>query len=61
MIKAVQAKVSAWYALGKRLLGLMCIWGLIFSLVTIGRLAVAFSYDDTLVNSTPAFQKAFAL
>jgi acid phosphatase class B len=60
MFKTVQAKVSAGYALGKRLLGLMCIWGLIFSLVTIGRLSVAFSYDDTLVNSTAAYQKAFA-
>jgi acid phosphatase class B len=31
----------------------------VFSLVTVGRLGVAFDYDDTLVFSSPAYAKAF--
>lgn len=38
----------------------MMVWGLIFSLVTVTKLAVAFDYDDTLVFSAPAFAKAFS-
>ena len=44
----------------KRLGVLMAIWGVIFSFATISRLAVAFDYDDTLVFSTPAYEKAYA-
>jgi len=42
------------------MLAAMSVWGLIFSLVTIAHLGVAFDYDDTLVNSGAAYSKAFA-
>jgi acid phosphatase class B len=41
-------------------LAAMSCWGLIFSVVTICGLGVAFDYDDTLVNSVEAYRKAFA-
>ncbi|MBI3550248.1 MAG: hypothetical protein HY078_14510 [Elusimicrobia bacterium] len=53
------AKVQKGWSIWKKMFSWMCIWGLIFSLVTIGRLRVGFDYDDTLVFSTPAFNKAF--
>lgn len=58
--KAVKEKVGKTWTLAKKILGIMSIWGLIFSLVTIAKLKVAFDYDDTLVYSTPAFAKAFS-
>lgn len=58
-IKAVQAKVQKGWSFTKTAVTYMMVWGLIFSLVTIGKLRVAFDYDDTLVFSTPAFQKSF--
>lgn len=59
IIKGVKDRVNKGWSLGKKLLTYMCVWGLAFSLVTIGRLKVGFDYDDTLVFSTPAFDKAF--
>lgn len=59
MLKNVQSKVQSFWSTSKRILALMCVWGLIFSLVTIGKMAVAFDYDDTLVFSTPAFTRGF--
>ncbi len=58
--KAVKEKAGKTWTLAKKILGIMSMWGLIFSLVTIGKLKVAFDYDDTLVYSTPAFAKAFS-
>lgn len=60
MIKKLQSHVVRGWTLAKKVLAALCVWGLIFSLVTISQLRVAFDYDDTLVFSTPAFQKAFA-
>lgn len=60
VLKAVRAKTEAAWSTTKKLLALMSCWGLIFSLATIARLAVAFEYDDGLVFSTPAYAKAFA-
>jgi acid phosphatase class B len=60
VLKAVRAKTEAAWTTTKKLLALMSCWGLIFSVVTIAKLGVAFEYDDTLVFSTPAFAKAFA-
>ncbi|MFH1725486.1 MAG: hypothetical protein ABII00_12825 [Elusimicrobiota bacterium] len=60
MLKKVQQKAGQAWTLTKKLLASMCVWGLIFSLVTIGKFRVAFDYDDTLVFSTPAFSKGFA-
>lgn len=60
MLKTVRTKVEAGWTTTKKLLAAMSVWGLIFSVVTIGRLGVAFDYDDTLVFSTPAFAKAYA-
>jgi acid phosphatase class B len=57
--KAVKLKADQTWTLTKKTIGLLSMWGLVFSLVTIGQLRVGFDYDDTLVYSTPAFQKAF--
>lgn len=58
VLKDVRAKVEQTWTTTKKILALMSVWGLIFSLVTIARLGVAFAYDDTLVNSADAFAKA---
>ncbi len=58
VLKTVRAKTEAAWSTTKKVLAVMSAWGLIFSLVTIARLAVAFEYDDGLVFSTPAFAKA---
>ncbi|MBI4375721.1 MAG: hypothetical protein HY549_04645 [Elusimicrobia bacterium] len=58
-IKHVKDKAEQYWSLTKKLVAFSCVWALIFSLVTITRLGVAFDYDETLVFSTPAFQKAF--
>jgi len=60
VLKNVRARVETYWTNTKRMLALLSVWGLIFSLVTIARLGVVFDYDDTLVFSTPAFAKAFA-
>lgn len=60
MLQKAKEKVEYWWTMFKRLMALLCVWGLIFSGVTIGKLGVAFDYDDTLVFSTPAYAKAFA-
>ena len=59
MFKAAKEKVEAGINFTKKTIVLMSVWGLIFSLVTITKLGVAFDYDDTLVNSSPAFARAF--
>ncbi|MEK9145091.1 MAG: hypothetical protein AAB339_05735 [Elusimicrobiota bacterium] len=59
LVKTVKDKADKTAEFLKKVLGLLMVWGLIFSLVTIGDLRVAFDYDDTLVFSTPAFAKAF--
>src|SRR6185436_13179125 len=60
LTKKAKAKVDKGVSNAKKILSLMMIWGLIFSVVTIGRLRVAFDYDDTLVFSTPAMRKAYS-
>jgi len=60
LTKKAKAKIDKGVSNVKKILSLMMVWGLIFSLVTIGRLRVAFDYDDTLVFSTPAMNKAYA-
>lgn len=55
----IKQKVQKAYTTTTKILSIMCVWGLIFSLVTIGKLKVAFDYDDTLVNSAAAYNKAF--
>lgn len=58
VLKDVRAKVEQTWTTTKKLLAAMSVWGLIFSLVTISRLGVAFDYDDTLVQSSESFAKA---
>jgi acid phosphatase class B len=58
--KAAKEKAQNTWTLTKKIVGTMMVWGLIFSIVTIGKLKVAFDYDDTLVFSTPAYTRAFA-
>jgi acid phosphatase (class B) len=59
MIKAVKDKAEKAWSTTKKLMALMTFWGLVFSLVTVTHLGVAFDYDDTLVVSGPAYAKAF--
>lgn len=58
MLKAAREKVEKTWTTTKKVLAMASVWGLIFSLVTIARLGVAFTYDDGLVSSAPAFEKA---
>ena len=60
VIDTVKAKVDKGWTITKKTVAMMSVWGLIFSLVTVSKLAVAFDYDDTLVFSSPAFRKAYA-
>lgn len=59
IVQTAKAKAEKAWSTTKKIVAAMMVWGLIFSLVTIGRLRVAFDYDDTLVYSTPSFNKAF--
>ncbi|MFA6030287.1 MAG: hypothetical protein WC969_10570 [Elusimicrobiota bacterium] len=59
IVKVAKEKVDKTVTFFKKVLGMMMVWGLIYSLVTIGGLKVAFDYDDTLVFSTPSYTKAF--
>ena len=58
VLKDVRAKVEKTWTTTKKILAMMSVWGLLFSLVTIARLGVAFAYDDTLVESSAAYAKA---
>lgn len=58
VLKDVRAKVEKTWTTTKKILAAMSVWGLVFSLVTIARLGVAFDYDDTLVHSAESFAKA---
>ncbi len=58
VLKDVRAKVEKTWTTTKKLLALMSVWGLVFSLVTISRLGAAFAYDDTLVHSEASFEHA---
>ena len=58
VLKDVRAKVEQTWTTTKKILAAMSVWGLIFSLVTIARLGVAFAYDDALVDSGAAYEKA---
>lgn len=60
MLKTVREKADKAWTTTKKVLAAASVWGLIFSLVTITHLGVAFDYDDTLVHSAAAFSKAFA-
>ena len=58
VFKEVRAKVEKGWTTTKKLLAMMSVWGLFFSVITIGRLSVAFDYDDALVDSAKAYEKA---
>ncbi|MDE2489738.1 MAG: hypothetical protein KGM24_02755 [Elusimicrobia bacterium] len=58
VLKDVRKKVETTWTTTKRILAAMSVWGLIFSLVTIARLSVAFCYDDTLVDASASHAKA---
>lgn len=60
VLKAVREKAEKTWTNAKRLGALLSVWGLIFSLATIGKLSVAFDYDEALVASAPAYSRAFA-
>src|SRR3569832_2184876 len=58
VLKDAREKVEKAWTTTKKILALMSVWGLVFSLVTLARLGVAFAYDDALVNSAAAYEKA---
>ncbi len=58
VFKSARAKVEKGWTTTKKLLAMMSVWGLFFSLITISHLSVAFDYDDTLVDSVKAYEKA---
>lgn len=60
VFKETRAKVEKGWTTTKKLLAMMSVWGLFYSLITIGQLAVAFDYDDTLVDSHKSHEKAAA-
>lgn len=60
VFKDARAKVEKGWTTTKKVLAMMSVWGLFFSLITIGHLSVAFDYDDTLVDSAKAYEKAAA-
>lgn len=60
MLKNVRDKAEKAWTTTKKITALAMVWGLIFSIVTIAHLGVAFDYDDTLVESAAAYSKAFA-
>ncbi len=59
-LKAVKEKVEKTWSTAKKIGALMSVWGVIFSLATIGKLSVAFDYDEALVASAPAYSKAYS-
>ena len=59
IVQGAKVKAAKAWSVAKMIFGLLMVWGLIYSIVTIGGLRVGFAYDDTLVFSTPAFSKAF--
>jgi acid phosphatase class B len=58
VLKETRAKVEKAWTTTKKIVTLMMVWGLIFSLVSIARLGAAFAYDDTLVDSSASYAKA---
>lgn len=58
VFKDARAKVEKGWTTTKKLLAMMSVWGLFFSLITISHLSVAFDYDDTLVDAAKAYEKA---
>lgn len=60
VFKEARAKVEKGWTTTKKILAMMSVWGLFFSLITIGHLSVAFDYDDTLVDAHKAYEKAAA-
>ncbi len=55
-----RARAEKGWTTMKQFVALLSVWGLFFSLITISHLSVAFDYDDTLVNSAKAYEKASA-
>ncbi len=58
MLTKLNAVFSTWIKRVKMIFMWLGIWGFIFSVVSIAGLKAGFDYDDTLVFSTPAVQKA---
>ncbi|MFA6316738.1 MAG: hypothetical protein WC943_04910 [Elusimicrobiota bacterium] len=58
MLQKAKSEVEYWWRFIKRVVGVLMVWGLVFSLVTIAKLGVAFDYDETLVSSAAAYAKA---
>lgn len=58
MLEKVNAAFNKWMKRLKTISIWLGTWGFIFSVVTIAGLKAAFDYDDTLVFTSPAFQKA---
>lgn len=59
MFKSVKGNVSRTWSFLKKMFWIFGLWGFVYSVISIGKLKVAFDYDDTLVFSSPAFAKAY--
>lgn len=57
MFKWIKDFFHRWYTRLKIFSMFVAIWAVIFSVTTICNFKAGFAYDDTLVFSTPAFQK----
>jgi acid phosphatase class B len=60
MFDKTKTKIRKGYTTAQKMVRIGMVWGLIFSVVTLLGLHVGFDYDDTLVNSKAAFEKAIA-
>jgi acid phosphatase (class B) len=59
-MKAVKEKAEKTWSMAKKIGAMISVWALIFSIATVGKLGVAFDYDEVLVASAPAFKKGAA-
>lgn len=56
--KKVKEKAETYWSRTKKMVFLLSVWGIVFSVATIAKLGVGFGYDTALVCSTAAYQKA---
>src|SRR3989339_1451742 len=58
MFTKINTTFSTWMERLKKISVVLGTWGFIFAVVTIAGFRVGYDYDDTLVFSAPAFEKA---
>lgn len=58
VLKNVREKVDETWTFTKKVLAAASAWAFVYMIVSMMHLGAAFSYDDTLVDSAPAYEKA---